>query len=440
VWRQAQTFGRIVSAAFNAIKEPARVAIAFVVGQFLGFVQNILDGAAKAFGWVPELGGKLKTAATEFGKFRDAVNTKLDGINDEPVDIKVGLAYTQALGARTKQMKFARGGIFPGYTPGRDIGSVGVSGGEAIMRPEWTRAVGAGYVDSANTAARTGGVSGVRRFLGGFASGGVIPRVFTPSGGRLSALTATVAGAVDQVSTRVAQAIAKQLVAGRVNPGLGGALGFARSQAGKPYVWGGVGPGGYDCSGFMSALTNVILGRSPHRRLFATGSFPTSMFAPGMGAFSIGSFRGNPGHMAGTLNGVPVESRGGRGVVVGSGARGANHSLFGGNVWHLKGFARGGIVGDAPFDLLDPRGRAFAGKDFLRQMGIRTFDGGGQWRSGTLGVNLSGKTETVRTAEQERALARPITIPIYIGDEVVRVVRGEIGSDGEFAATRGRMR
>jgi hypothetical protein len=72
------------------------------------------------------------------------------------------------------QIKFAAGGIYPGYTPGRDIGYVGVSGGEAIMRPEWTRAVGEDYVHAANAAARSGGVSGVHNFLGGFDGGGVV--------------------------------------------------------------------------------------------------------------------------------------------------------------------------------------------------------------------------------------------------------------------------
>lgn len=81
---------------------------------------------------------------------------------------------------------FAKGGIYPGYTPGRDIGYIGVSGGEAIMRPEFTRAVGSDFINSANSAAITGGVSGVqsfmdgkgdgygKKYLGGFKSGGVV--------------------------------------------------------------------------------------------------------------------------------------------------------------------------------------------------------------------------------------------------------------------------
>jgi hypothetical protein len=130
----------------------------------------------------------------------------------------------------------------------------------------------------------------------------------------------------------------------------GPALAFARSQVGKPYVWGGVGPGGYDCSGWLSALVNVIRGRSPYHRLFTTASLPAGLFAKGSGRFNIGWFRGNPGHTAGTLNGVNVESRGGRGVVVGAGARGASNSLFDSGVWHLRGYARGGKVGDPPYD------------------------------------------------------------------------------------------
>jgi len=139
----------------------------------------------------------------------------------------------------------------------------------------------------------------------------------------------------------------------------GGAMGFAGGQAGKPYGWGSAGPGSYDCSGFMGAITNYIRGKYPYSRLGSTGTFPWPGFARGAGAFMIGSVRGNPGHMAGTLMGMNVESRGGDGVVVGSRARGARNGLFGGNVWHLARLAAGGRAGDAPFDLLSSRGRHF---------------------------------------------------------------------------------
>ena len=59
----------------------------------------------------------------------------------------------------------AQGGVLPGYTPGRDVhrfvsptgGRLDLSGGEAVMRPEWTKAVGGpSAVARMNDAARLG--------------------------------------------------------------------------------------------------------------------------------------------------------------------------------------------------------------------------------------------------------------------------------------------
>jgi hypothetical protein len=113
---------------------------------------------------------------------------------------------------------------------------------------------------------------------------------------------------------------------------------FALGNVGDPYVWGGVGPNGFDCSGFMSAITNVIRGKNPFSRVGATGDFPWKGFDKGPGQFTIGSTKNyggsGVGHMAGTLDGMNVESRGGRGVVTGSAARGYNDSGFN-QVYHL---------------------------------------------------------------------------------------------------------
>jgi hypothetical protein len=116
--------------------------------------------------------------------------------------------------------------------------------------------------------------------------------------------------------------------------GIAAAVNFARAQNGKPYVWGGVGPGGYDCSGFMSAIQNVIRGRKPYSRLYSTHSFGASGGPDGMvrnlrSGFMVGVTNAGVGHMAGTLAGrMNVESRGSRGVVIGGAARGFNDGLF----------------------------------------------------------------------------------------------------------------
>lgn len=113
----------------------------------------------------------------------------------------------------------------------------------------------------------------------------------------------------------------------------GNALAWARSQVGKPYIWGGVGPAGYDCSGFTSAITNVIQRRNPHQRRHTTHSFGASGGPDGFvrnmhSPFQVGVTDAGVGHMAGTLSGVAVESSGSAGVRVGGGARGANHPMF----------------------------------------------------------------------------------------------------------------
>lgn len=111
------------------------------------------------------------------------------------------------------------------------------------------------------------------------------------------------------------------------------ALTWAKSQVGKPYQWGGVGPAGYDCSGFMGAIQNVIMGNKPNKRMWATGAFsgataPSGWKQKEKAPFMVGITNAGVGHTAGTLNGVNVESSGGVGVRVGGGARGYNNGMF----------------------------------------------------------------------------------------------------------------
>jgi TP901 family phage tail tape measure protein len=69
------------------------------------------------------------------------------------------------------------GGVIPGWTPGRDTTHIAVGGGEAVMRPEWTRAVGGRRVVEAwNHAAKYGGSNPrlQQHTEQGFAGGGVV--------------------------------------------------------------------------------------------------------------------------------------------------------------------------------------------------------------------------------------------------------------------------
>ncbi|WP_394436304.1 aggregation-promoting factor C-terminal-like domain-containing protein [Streptomyces sp. SGAir0957] len=115
---------------------------------------------------------------------------KLSGIAKTPVRFIINTVYNRgivpvwnkiatAFGAKKiNKMDISgwnTGGVLPGYTPGKDVHLAALSGGEAVMRPEWTRAVGPGYVNTMNAAARGGGVPGVQKALGlpAFKDGGI---------------------------------------------------------------------------------------------------------------------------------------------------------------------------------------------------------------------------------------------------------------------------
>jgi TP901 family phage tail tape measure protein len=159
---------------------------------------------------------------------------------------------------------------------------------------------------------------------------------------------------------------------------VGAAQQFVRSQEGKPYVWASAGPGGYDCSGIVSAAYNVLKGKNPYAHTFSTGGLPGPWFDTGkkIGALVAGwshpgqSPAGSVGHMAGQIGGLPFESTGSIGVRVGGSAR------------KVGQFANVGVA------------RAGGG---LVEFPVKLYDNGGAWPSGTLGMNMSGRTEYVST-------------------------------------------
>ncbi|MGW1828826.1 aggregation-promoting factor C-terminal-like domain-containing protein [Streptomyces tubercidicus] len=269
---------------------------------------------------------------------------------------------------------FHTGGIMPGYTPGVDNQIIAVGGGEAIMRPEWTRAVGPDYVNSMNAAARSGGVGAVRRAVSGgmpaFADGGIVglakkawdyaTNPLAPfedmkkaAGKLVGGLTQNPwvksLGKVPGEALDSLQAKALEWLGAGDNgvANVAKALKWAVSQAGKPYQWGGAGDPSWDCSGFMSGIQKVIQGKSPKGRLWSTFSFHGKTAPAGWkkdlpAPFQVGITNRGKGHTAGTIAGVNVESRGGDGVVVGNRARGAHSSFFDAVYGFAPSLANGG--------------------------------------------------------------------------------------------------
>jgi phage-related protein len=104
---------------------------------------------------------------------------------------------------------------------------------------------------------------------------------------------------------------------------------IAQSMTGTPYIWGGAGPRGADCSGFQSIITNALRDvNNPYFRLGTTATFPWANFTRGTSpTYTIGNSRAK-GHMAGTLAGVNVESGSGHGPRYGGNSLGALSAMF----------------------------------------------------------------------------------------------------------------
>lgn len=213
----------------------------------------------------------------------------------------------------------------------------------------------------------------------------------------------------ESLSDRIAQALA---TGGGRPLGPGGTLSvgqmaqgqaFAKSQAGMPYQWGGIGNPSWDCSGFVGGVWAKALGKSPYHRYFTTAGFGSGPagWSSGPGKFTVGNDPGS--HMAGNIGGLGIESRGGDGVVLGSG------------ITPLSSF------------------------DYMAH-----YDRGGELRPGwTAAYNGTGRTEVIRTAEQDRAGSNgPLRFVLDLGGNRVLTgfIRDEIEGHANFEATTARMR
>ncbi|ANH49923.1 endolysin [Propionibacterium phage PFR2] len=148
-----------------------------VVNRFVQVKNSIVD----AFNAVKDGVGKAWDAMKELAAkpIRFVVNTVVAGLVGKYNDIA---GMFGAPKADVPHVDFATGGVLPGYTPGRDVHAfvdpatgmlLNLSGGEAVMRPEFTAAVGPEWVARMNALAKSGGVGGLRSALG-FADGGVM--------------------------------------------------------------------------------------------------------------------------------------------------------------------------------------------------------------------------------------------------------------------------
>jgi hypothetical protein len=435
-YRHSETFRRIVDGAFRGIAAAARFmwyqvvapALRAMLTAFLLVPGIIINAAAKAFGWVPGIGPKLKTAAEEFNKFRDKANAALGGLDDQKVTVSLGWQGLKTFRTQGGNLALAKGGKLPGYGGGDTVAAM-LEPGEAVV-PKHLVPEMAGWAK--------------QRGIPGFARGGLVGFGVDTSLPNFTGLRRTIASfnrALGTAADFVARTLGNQALGG---PGAMRGLAFAREQVGKPYGWGAVGPSSYDCSGLWSAIVGAVRGQNPYQRRFSTASFATGTpagFVRGLAsAIRVGVMQGSPGHMAGTIGRVNVESRGGDGVVMGPRARGAGSPLFSSR-FGLQ-LASGGLVGDPPFDVLSHRGKAFRpgllewllGDPFVADRGVRLPPGP------SIVDNRTGRPEAlVPAGEATRLHPKDIRALVEgIGGVVARSVGAANWSIGRTADLYGR--
>jgi tape measure domain-containing protein len=121
---------RLIGMLVDTVVVPA---FKFLVTAFMNVAGAIVDGAAWAFGWIPGLGPKLKSAQTAFHKFRDDVNAALAGINDKDVKVTV---HTIHVGGEAVQISDQTGTTFQAGSKHRASGGP-VSAGQAYVVGEY---------------------------------------------------------------------------------------------------------------------------------------------------------------------------------------------------------------------------------------------------------------------------------------------------------------
>lgn len=259
-----------------------------------------------------------------------------------------------------------------------------------------------------------------------------------------------------------------------------GAQDWARRNSGKPYIWGGVGPNGWDCSGWQSDIANFLLGTPMGVRRFATGSMAGGVNAGGFlrgteNEYTIGvntpGLVAAIGHTAGTLGGINVESGSGHGGIIGGNALGTNngfaykyylpgsygfnagaearaaqkhyaipmsggfspHEMFAGVAnWMMDQMAAPAEYGSGPWSSVGGR---------VGPASPRPYDQGGRFPQGTLGFNANGGVERVLTERQNRAF-EALVAELEGGERTYRLLDGarvEAGRDGIFRLMDARI-
>lgn len=140
-YKHSQTFRDIVKGVFSAVSAAAsamwtvvKAIFRFWVNTWFTVVGALVNGAAKAFGWVPGIGGKLKDAAAKFNQFRDQVNNALDGIHSvKEIHLNITAKQSVAISSINKPRVGGIVGATGGIVTRPTIAKIGEAGPEAVV-------------------------------------------------------------------------------------------------------------------------------------------------------------------------------------------------------------------------------------------------------------------------------------------------------------------
>jgi TP901 family phage tail tape measure protein len=238
----------------------------------------------------PDLTAKVDTldALHKVKDLGDFISRVLHDISDETVNVKLSAQALKVENTLSRFAPHAFGGPIrgPGSGTSDSIPAMLSAGEHVWTAAEVTRAGGHAVVEGLRRLAMLGELP-KRGDISMFAGGGPVTIDPTVSQSGVSSSVGAVNSMFEHIAAMLGVALSKRLntLLTQMSFGAGSPLGwagsltpaglvrgqeFASSQVGKPYIWGGVGPDGYDCSGFQSAVLNSAHNAYPYRRLGST--------------------------------------------------------------------------------------------------------------------------------------------------------------------------
>ena len=433
--------------AWNLLKDGFKAGWDFIDQSVFGPLKAGVDAVRAAFDTAVDLIGaawdKIKSAAARPVNFIiETVYTNGIKATFDKIAGAVGLSLSLPT---VSPIKLASGGVMPGWSPGRDIhqffsptgGRLDLSGGEAVMRPEFTRAVGGpDGVAALNRAAVAGrlpsqafagggvvgwlgnAVAGVGDFVSGIANGikdaviNVAAFLADPARGFATLLTAPMETLLKTVMAGDLGDALVEYPRKAVESLIEKALGLIANLGGGDGEDGPV----PDAGGWSRPSYGPITSRFGPR----WGAFHNGIDIAGGGrtyaiwngrvkkvGWNVGYGNTGIGILLGHSNGL--ESYYGHNPV--GGVRVSPGDLVNSGQWIGMQGATGNVTG------IHLHHSIFSGGKALDPIRFGKYDTGGALLPGlTLAYNGTGQAETIRTAEQEAALFNPAPSVVDLSD------------------------